>query len=84
MSRRALDIFDPLLARAFACSGLLCPRGSLIHNESLRVCSLLPNLGPPESRVSGFHQIGGLVSPSELTSMIGDLFPIALWGRSSL
>jgi len=32
----------------------------------------------------GFDQIGGLVSPTEFMSMIGDLFPIALWGRSSL
>ena len=34
--------------------------------------------------ISGFRQIGGLFSPSDFTSMIGDLFPIALWGRSSL
>ncbi len=32
----------------------------------------------------GFDQIGGLVSSSDFISMIGDLFPIALWGRSSL
>ncbi len=34
--------------------------------------------------ISGFDQIGGLVSPSDFMSMIGDLFPIALCGRSSL
>ena len=33
---------------------------------------------------SSFDQFGGLVSPSDLTSMIGHLFPIPLWGRSSL
>jgi len=45
---------------------------------------LPPTLDHVGLDISGCRQIGGLVSPSDFTSMIGDLFPIALWGRSSL
>ena len=45
---------------------------------------LPPTLDHLGLEFSGFRQVGGLVSPSDSTSMIGDLFPIALWGRSSL
>lgn len=46
--------------------------------------ALAPTLDHLGLDFSGFDQIGGLVSPSDLMSMIGDLFPITLWGRSSL
>jgi molybdenum-dependent DNA-binding transcriptional regulator ModE len=52
--------------------------------ESLGLMHLPPSLDHLGLDIAGFRQIGGLVSPSDFTSMIGDLFPIALWGRSSL
>lgn len=45
---------------------------------------LPPTLDHLGLEFSGFRQIGGLVLPSDFTNMIGDLLPIALWGRSSL
>jgi DNA-binding transcriptional LysR family regulator len=46
--------------------------------------ALLPNPGPRWSGVFRLFQVGGLVSPADLTRMTGDLLPIALWGRSSV
>jgi hypothetical protein len=45
------------------------------------VLHLPPSLDHLGLDIAGFRQIGGLVSPSDFTSMIGDLFPIALWGH---
>jgi len=65
-------------------AGDLRPKFPPAHAESLRLVHLPPTLDRLGLDFFGFDQFGGLVSPSDLMSMIGDLFPIALWGRSSL
>lgn len=42
---------------------------------------LRPTLDHLGLKLSGFRQIDGLVPSSCFMSMIGDLFPITLWGR---
>jgi len=55
-----------------------------LHGVPGVIVHLPPTLDHLGLDFSGFDQIGGLVSPSDFTSIIGDLLPIALWGRSSL
>ena len=43
-----------------------------------------PNFGSPPGRVFRLSRYGGLAAPSRLSSIIGVIWPIAPWGRSSL
>ena len=43
-----------------------------------------PFVGPPEVSVSGFAHGSGLGKPPEFRNVIGDLWPMALCGQSSL
>ena len=48
------------------------------------MCALAPNIRPPVTGRSGLFHTGGPDVPVGLMSDDGTLYPIALWGRSSL
>lgn len=54
------------------------------NGAALGYHELLPSFGPPGWRFSGVIAQGGGAAPDPFISVIGGLFPIALWGRTSL
>ncbi|MEM9012760.1 MAG: hypothetical protein AAGE18_16145, partial [Pseudomonadota bacterium] len=54
------------------------------HLDAREHFALSPNLGPPGARIPGLFHGGGPDAPPWSVSDIGTLYPIALWGRSSL
>ncbi|MEM6974445.1 MAG: hypothetical protein AAF577_16770, partial [Pseudomonadota bacterium] len=65
-------------------SGDLSP---ISHPRQGRVSGLIavfPNLGPPGAMISGLFHGSGPDAPPCWVSDIGTVYPIALWGRSSL